>query len=104
MEGRIGIRLRYERQLVSMVCEWQRDRHDAVRQGRTMSEGAKLFKESEATESNGAEGGIRTPTPLRAPAPQAGASASFATSALWRVTFARTEIVSDVSARKQPSV
>ena len=34
-----------------------------------------------APESNGAEGGIRTPTLLRAPAPQAGASASSATSA-----------------------
>ena len=32
-------------------------------------------------QSNGAEEGIRTPTLLRAPAPQAGASASSATSA-----------------------
>ncbi len=34
-----------------------------------------------AGESNGAEGGTRTPTLLRAPAPQAGASANSATSA-----------------------
>ncbi len=37
--------------------------------------------EARRAESSGAEGGIRTPTLLRAPAPQAGASASSATSA-----------------------
>src|SRR5262245_64472214 len=35
----------------------------------------------DSSKITGAEGGIRTPTPLRAPAPQAGASASSATSA-----------------------
>jgi hypothetical protein len=41
----------------------------------------------------GAEGGIRTPTLLRASAPQAGASASSATSALRDAVYRQDKVV-----------
>ena len=48
-----------------------------------------------AGESSGAEGGTRTPTILRPPAPQAGASANSATSAGWAIQYMKFGPVPD---------
>src|SRR5688500_1054644 len=63
-------------------------RHD----GRlAMSEPFRLAEGGLKGESNGAEGGTRTPTVLLPPAPQAGASANSATSAWCEVVWANLQ-------------